>query len=154
MAYEILSKEYRPTKPLLSIQADSLDELPTEGVAEGSTASVGGTQYVFENNSGWVTPGSGGGGGGGGGVTFVGVDIDESGLVITLNKTYKEITTAAMSSVVILPLGEHILYLSTAVIDAGSYDVGFFCSVGQEMKFSATSEDGYPSVSVTDLMQG
>lgn len=62
MALTIVNEQYPPRKPKLTLTADSLDELPTEGVAEGSTATVGGTEYSYDSNAGWIEPGSGGGG--------------------------------------------------------------------------------------------
>lgn len=153
MAYEILSTVYLPIKPLLSIRGDSLGELPTDGVAEGSKAQVGGTEYVFENNSGWIVPGSGGSGGGGGNVTIVGADFDQTALAMTLDKTFSEIVSAAMVGVVILSFAGQFSYLSYLVVDDNSYNVEFFGPSGK-VTFSATSEDGYPSVSVSALQQG
>lgn len=66
MALTILNEQYPPRKPKLTLTADSLDELPTEGVAEGSTATVDGTEYAFDSTAGWIEPGAGGGGSGGG----------------------------------------------------------------------------------------
>ena len=63
MALTIVNEQYPPRKPKLTLTADSLDELPTEGVAEGSTATVDGTEYSYDSNAGWIEPGSGGGGG-------------------------------------------------------------------------------------------
>lgn len=63
MALTIVNEQYPPRKPKLTLTADSLDELPTEGVAEGSTATVGGTEYSYDSNAGWIVPGEGGGGG-------------------------------------------------------------------------------------------
>lgn len=97
MAIEIVSQSYLPRKPLVVCNADSLAELSTlTNVAEGSKATVNGTEYVYENNSGWVEPGSGGGGGGGSGVFVAHVYRDyeqESGSYVC-DKTYAEIATA------------------------------------------------------------
>lgn len=58
MALTIVNEQYPPRKPKLTLTADSLDELPTEGVAEGSKATVGGTEYRYDSNAGWIIPGS------------------------------------------------------------------------------------------------
>lgn len=66
MAVQILSQSYGPRKPLIECTADSLDDLVGLVCAEGSTATVGGTEYVLDRVNGWIEPGSGGGGGGSG----------------------------------------------------------------------------------------
>lgn len=49
MAYQIINESYGPRKPKVAIEADSLDELSgLTGFAEGSTAIVGGTEYVLD----------------------------------------------------------------------------------------------------------
>lgn len=64
MAITILSESYGPRKPFITCEADSLDELEALVCAEGSTATVGGTEYTLDRVNGWIVPGSGGGGGG------------------------------------------------------------------------------------------
>ena len=64
MAVTILSESYGPRKPLITCTADSLDDLAGLVCAEGSTATVGGTEYTLDRVNGWVVPGSGGGGSG------------------------------------------------------------------------------------------
>ena len=63
MAVQILSQSYGPRKPLIECTADSLDDLVGLVCAEGSKATVGGTEYVLDRVNGWIEPGSGGGGG-------------------------------------------------------------------------------------------
>lgn len=58
------SESYGPRKPLVTIEADSLDDISgLTNFAEGSTANVGGTEYTLDKVQGWIVPGSGGGGG-------------------------------------------------------------------------------------------
>jgi len=61
-------------------------------VAEGSTATVGGTEYSYDSNAGWIVPGEGGGGSGGG--SAVSVVITNDGTTITAEKTWDEISEA------------------------------------------------------------
>lgn len=109
MALTIVNEQHPPRKPKLTLTADSLDELPTEGVAEGSTATVGGTEYSYDSNAGWIVPGSGGGGSGGGVfvVTFTGNDLTD----ITADKTLQEILQASTSQIV---MGRHIRHNFTS----------------------------------------
>lgn len=93
MALTILNEQYPPRKPKLTLTADSLDELPTEGVAEGSTATVGGTEYSYDSNAGWIEPGSGGGSGGG--VFVVTFTQDQTSGAVSADKTPEEIEEAA-----------------------------------------------------------
>lgn len=98
MALTILNEQYPPRKPKLTLTADSLDELPTEGVAEGSTATVGGTVYSYDSNAGWIEPGSGGGSGGG--VFLVTFTDDDLGINVTADKTAQEILQASKSRII------------------------------------------------------
>lgn len=98
MALTILNEQYPPRKPKLTLTADSLDELPTEGVAEGSTAAVGGTVYSYDSNSGWIVPGEGGGGSGGGGSMLVTMTVADG--YATLDKTWNEIKATIESGVI------------------------------------------------------
>lgn len=97
MALTIVNEQYPPRKPKLTLTADSLDELPTEGVAEGSTATVGGTEYSYDSNAGWIEPGSGSGSGGG--VMWVNITTTKEGDTDTYSadKTNAEIYNAANS---------------------------------------------------------
>lgn len=87
MAVQILSQSYGPRKPLISCTADSLSDLAGLVCAEGSTATVGGTEYVLDRVNGWIEPGSGGGGSG---VLVVSADTATG----ALDKTWREIREA------------------------------------------------------------
>lgn len=97
MALTIVNEQYPPRKPKLTLTANSLDELPTEGVAEGSTATVDGTEYSYDSNAGWIEPGSGGGSGGG--VMWVNITATSQGDTVSYSadKTNAEIYSAANS---------------------------------------------------------
>lgn len=59
MAYEIKSTSYPAIKPILEIEADSLDDIATlTGMAEGSTCKVSSTTYVYDEVNGWAVAGS------------------------------------------------------------------------------------------------
>ena len=59
MAYEIKSTSYPAIKPILEIEADSLDDIATlTGMAEGSTCKVSSTTYVYDEVNGWAEAGS------------------------------------------------------------------------------------------------
>lgn len=101
MAYQIIDKSYGPRKPKVAIEADSLDELSgLTGFAEGSTAVVGGTEYVLDRVNGWVEPGQGGGGGGSSSVMVVSSTNDGSGNY-TLDITYGAAFAATQAGKVI-----------------------------------------------------
>ena len=152
MAVQILSQSYGPRKPLIECTADSLSDLAGLVCAEGSKATVGGTEYVLDRVNGWVEPGSGGGGGGGSGVLVVGVTID--GNTATLDKTWQEIYDASQAGVVVMSgLPQNIAYLSG--LYAGSIGdtiatpwVTEFTIMSQSevhsTQFDASTADGYP----------
>lgn len=100
MAVQILSQSYGPRKPLIECTADSLSDLAGLVCAEGSTATVGGTEYVLDRVNGWVEPGSGGGGGSG--VLVVNVRYNEGDTVQTLDKTVAEILAAVQSGSIVV----------------------------------------------------
>lgn len=104
MAVQILSQSYGPRKPLIECTADSLSDLAGLVCAEGSTATVGGTEYVLDRVNGWVEPGSGGGGGGGSGVLVVHETYDEQTDTVILDKTAGEIISAAQSGKIVVSL--------------------------------------------------
>lgn len=59
MAYEIKSIAYPAVKPIMEIEADSLDDIASlEGMAEGSTCKVSDTTYVYDEVNGWAEAGS------------------------------------------------------------------------------------------------
>ena len=59
MAYEIKSTSYPAVKPILEIEADSLDDIASlTGMAEGSTCKVSSTTYVYDEVNGWAVAGS------------------------------------------------------------------------------------------------
>lgn len=59
MAFEIKSTSYPAVKPILEIEADSLDDIATlTGMAEGSTCKVSSTTYVYDEVNGWAVAGS------------------------------------------------------------------------------------------------
>ena len=59
MAYEIKSTSYPAVKPIMAIEADSLDDISTlTGMAEGSTCKVSSTTYVYDEVNGWAVAGS------------------------------------------------------------------------------------------------
>lgn len=59
MAYEIKSIAYPAVKPIMEIEADSLDDIASlEGMAEGSTCKVSTTTYVYDEVNGWAEAGS------------------------------------------------------------------------------------------------
>lgn len=101
MAYQIINESYGPRKPKVAIEADSLDELSgLTGFAEGSTAVVGGTEYILDRVNGWVEPGQGGGGGGGSSSVMV-VSATNNAGKYTLNLTYGAALAAAQAGKVI-----------------------------------------------------
>ena len=58
MAYEIKSTSYPAVKPILEIEADSLDDIASlTGMAEGSTCKVSDTTYVYDEVTGWSASG-------------------------------------------------------------------------------------------------
>lgn len=59
MAYEIKSVSYPAVKPIMEIEADSLDDIASlTGMAEGSTCKVSDTTYEYDEVNGWVEPGT------------------------------------------------------------------------------------------------
>lgn len=59
MAYEIKSISYPAVKPIMAIEADSLDDISElSGMAEGSTCKVSTTTYVYDEVNGWAEAGS------------------------------------------------------------------------------------------------
>ena len=59
MAYTIKSASYFPVKPVLVIEADSLDDIVSlTGMAEGSTCKVSSTTYVYDEVNGWAEAGT------------------------------------------------------------------------------------------------
>ena len=90
MAVTILSESYGPRKPFITCEADSLDDLAGLVCAEGSTATVDGTEYVLDRVTGWVVPGSGGGGG----TMVVTFTYDDDNGTYSADKTYAEVTAA------------------------------------------------------------
>jgi len=59
MAYQIKSTSYPAIKPILEIEADSLDDIATlTGMAEGSTCKVSTTTYVYDEVNGWAEAGT------------------------------------------------------------------------------------------------
>ena len=59
MAYEIKSISYPAVKPIMEIEADSLDDISElSGMAEGSTCKVSTTTYVYDEVNGWAEAGS------------------------------------------------------------------------------------------------
>lgn len=127
MAIEIVSQSYLPRKPLVVCNADSLAELSTlTNVAEGSKATVNGTEYVYENNSGWVEPGSGGGGSG-----VLVVTVTASGDTWTCNKTAGEIY-AAMSN-------GGVVFTYTQTSGAATFDLCIVAEYGDEDGYSFAS---------------
>lgn len=96
MAITIISESYGPRKPFITCEADSLDELAALECAEGSTATVGGTEYTLDRVNGWIVPGGGGGEGGGAFIIDCTVSYegeDEEG-VYAIDKTLEEINAA------------------------------------------------------------
>lgn len=54
MAYEIKEISYPAVKPIMKIEADSLDDIATlTGMAEGSECKVSTTTYVYDEVNGW-----------------------------------------------------------------------------------------------------
>ena len=150
MAVQILSQSYGPRKPLIECTADSLDDLVGLVCAEGSTATVGGTEYVLDRVNGWVEPGSGGGGSGGGsGVLVVGHTTADD--VITLDKTWQEISDAVDAGMVVTCYG--VLGCMCFVTGLNEYSVAlvyFSVSPGggvnpHGLTFNAANASGYPS---------
>lgn len=121
MAYEILSESYGRRLPKIAAEADSADDLATLGTnwAEGSTCVIGDKTYSLDKVQGWVEPGSGGGGlpdvtaddngdvltvvngawgkaapSGGGGVLAISATYDSDTEMMTLDKTFGEISAA------------------------------------------------------------
>lgn len=59
MAYTIKSTSYPAVKPVLAIEADSLEDISAlTGMAEGSTCKVSSTTYVFDEVNGWAVAGT------------------------------------------------------------------------------------------------
>lgn len=133
MALTIVNEQYPPRKPKLTLTADSLDELPTEGVAEGSTATVGGTEYSYDSNAGWIVPGSGGGGSSGSGVMFIGTPGT------TMTATWQEVKDA-------LEAGTLVVYV---VQNSGGDDVAGFVTVMCLITAAYQGQDGYYISGVT-----
>lgn len=97
MAYTILSESYGRRLPKITAEANSTDDLTALGTdyAEGSTCNVGGTEYTLDKVSGWIIPGSGGGGGGG--TLIVGATYSSDTEMMTLDKTFGEISAALVA---------------------------------------------------------
>ena len=54
MAYEIKSVSYPAIRPILKIEADSLDDLAAiESVGEGSKCKIGNDTYTYDDVNGW-----------------------------------------------------------------------------------------------------
>lgn len=87
---KIISQSYGPRKPLVVCEASSLDMLADLDCAEGSKATVGGTEYVLDRVNGWIEPGSGGGGGS----DVLVVNVTYEGQTGTCDKTWAEINDA------------------------------------------------------------
>lgn len=119
MALTILNEQYPPRKPKLTLTADSLDELPTEGVAEGSTATVGGTEYSYDSNAGWIEPGSGGGGG--------------VMAITTMTTTWQEVKDA-------LEAGKVVVYVTK---NSGADEVVGWATVMYLITAAYQGQDGY-----------
>ena len=135
MAVQILSQSYGPRKPLIECTADSLSELAGLVCAEGSTATVGGTEYVLDRVNGWVEPGSGGGGGSG--VLVVNATGDET---LTLDKTWQEIHDA-MPLVVLSYAAQGLVGFVTMV---GYRDGVYLAQFGNVFNFGAANPNDYP----------
>lgn len=105
MAYTITSESYGPRKPLVTIEADSLDDISgLTNFAEGSTANVGGTEYTLDKVQGWIVPGSSGSGGG---ALIVRQTYDEATSTVTLDKTFLEIDTALKNGPVLILIEDY-----------------------------------------------
>lgn len=157
MAVQILSQSYGPRKPLIECTADSLTELAGLVCAEGSTATVNGTEYVLDRVNGWVEPGGGGGGGGSdSGVLVLHSTYDESLDTYVLDKTAFEIYSASLEGkvVVIAPDSETMLFTTSylSIITAnpetdGSafrfMDISPVGQIGVTM-YTAGTQDDYP----------
>lgn len=147
MAVQILSQSYGPRKPLIECTADSLDDLVGLVCAEGSTATVGGTEYVLDRVNGWVEPGSGGGGGGSGALV-VNAAIDQETGSYTLDKTWQELNDATLAIVKYIVVEDGVN--ETAIVgvvaeDSGLYNVTLF-SAGSILptSYSCESATDYP----------
>lgn len=146
MAMTILNEQYPPRKPLLTIEADSLDELPTNDVAEGSTATVGGTEYVYENNRGWIEPDSGGGGGGGGLVGHF--TYDQQTNTYTLDKNWQEINAVFSAGGFVVVVGSHEYGTESLSVSQVRYgvaqgeDPAFYMVQASFYQFSSDSPTG------------
>lgn len=154
----IVSKSYGPRKPLVVCEASSLDMLADIDCAEGSTATVGGTEYVLDRVNGWVEPGSGGGGGGSG-VLVVTATYDEQTEYTTLDKTWQEIHDAALVGAVqgIYIDGDKILVMQLVKIEItaqsrylASFSYPDFSSGSGAAyavdSYSASSANNYPAM--------
>lgn len=136
MAVQILSQSYGPRKPLIECTADSLSDLAGLVCAEGSKATVGGTEYVLDRVNGWVEPGSGGGGGGGGGAFIVNLTMAD-GLFVA-DKTCGEILSASKTRPVIFIDGTYdgaYLLTDSEFNDGDGYKFYFLAPWAGEGKF-------------------
>ena len=146
MAVQILSQSYGPRKPLIECTADSLDDLVGLVCAEGSTATVGGTEYVLDRVNGWIEPGSGGGGGGSG-VLVVNESYDSATSTWTMDTVASEIWSAMQTGLVIV-----VSDISSSVIanaqyvpeDSEEYYFVICDNAGPEV-YSAANGDDYPA---------
>lgn len=139
MAVQILSQSYGPRKPLIECTADSLTELAGLVCAEGSTATVGDTEYVLDRVNGWVEPGSSGGGSG---VLVVNKDKTPP---FALDKTWQEIFDAASTGVVFLVSVEDE-QVSTDLVRTVYLDDGTYSLEDSATIYSTNSASGYPSM--------
>lgn len=141
MAVQILSQSYGPRKPLIECTADSLTELAGLVCAEGSTATVGGTEYVLDRVNGWVEPGSGGGSD----VLVVNADIDQEIGAYTLDKTWQEINDATFAIVKYVNGVNETAIVGVVAEDSGYYSVTLF-SAGSifPTSYACESETDYP----------
>lgn len=82
--------------------------------------------------------GSGGGGGGGGGALIVHESND------TLDKTWKEIHDATLTSVVVLVSGDEVETIIDYCANVGINDPGYYVAFISERYYATSSENGYP----------
>lgn len=154
----IISKSYGPRKPLVVCEASSLDMLADLDCAEGSTATVGGTEYVLDRVNGWVEPG-GGGGGSDSGVLVLHSTYDESLDADVLDKTALEIISASSDGkvVIIAPTipgmlltTSYLSYVSQTKLGGAAFKFMRIDPTGQigVITYTAGTADDYPVLNV------
>ena len=110
--------------------ADSLDDLAgLEGIAEGSTATVGAQTYEYDSVEGWVDPSSGGGSGGGADVFVVHATIDWDNSTFSTDASLADILSAIEAGeAVILVDGNGYTYSTKPEWADGSIvNIDFMC---------------------------